>query len=231
MKSISKKVVLAFCSIASCCAAIFAMISGSSLEETVNSLMEDTINYANWYIAVIMFSLVILAIAVIALSFAFSKNEEINTKKTHLGVLILASVVTLALLIIVSYVISDYATYMSDTMLGGIEGSEATIKTAEETAQLMVNFLYKDTLLLVFFASIPNVVSILLICLEDEKGKNAMDDNGAQPAETENDDNAVLKSEITKLKKKLELEDLKEEYKQLYLQVKQSENKGGENKE
>lgn len=231
MKSISKKVILAFCSIASCCATIFAIISGSSLEETVDSLMEDTINYANWNVAVILFSVVTLIVSVIALSFAFSKNEESNTKMTHLGVLVFASVVTLALLIIVSYVISDYSTYMSDTMLGGIGGSEATIKTAEETAQLMVNFLYKDTLLLVFFASIPNVVSILLICLEDEKGKNAMDVNNSQSAEIENDDNAVLKSEITKLKKKLELEDLKEEYKKLYLQVKQSENRGGENKE
>lgn len=234
MKSITKKIFLSFCAIASCCASIFAIVSGSSLEETVDSLMEDTINYANWNIAVILFSVATMIISLVAISFCFSKVDDAKNETTHIGALVFASLITLALLVIVSYVISDYATYMSDTMIGGLEGSEATVKTAEETAQLMVNFLYKDTLILVFFASIPNVLALLLVCLDDEKNKKESSTEEDTTTENVADENILIKSEINKLKKQLELEDLKEEYKNLYLKVqanKKTENSTNENKE
>lgn len=206
---------------------IFALVAGVSLDATMKEITSDityNVDYSRWFVAIIVFASIILFVAVIGLLFSNMLNK--NVKSMEVVALVVAGLVCISVLIILGYMTCDNSSFIYDTIVDGVHGLEGTdVKEIEDVLCACSNILYRNSMVLILVSSlfalgIPVTCFIYSARTEvDDVEQNIEEGDEVRKTNIETDVNSIIKSEIEKLKKQLELEELKEEYKSLYLKL------------
>lgn len=215
MKRTIKIILQGICFVASYLGGIFTLLSSTRTKAYINELIEKdfvaryNFHVVNWNIAVVILAGVLLCIAASGFLYGVATQKD---KLVNIIMLFCSITVTLVVLAIFSYIVFSDAEYVYKAAVGANMSDE-------QYFNMLANSGYKDTILLLFVSSIPNIISFVvgLVC-GDSLSINTIS-NGNEKV---NDENSVIKNEIEKLKKQLELEELKEEYKSLYLKANKS---------
>lgn len=231
MKNITKIISLSACFVATSVCLIFALIGGSSLDNTMKETVNDikyVVDYSRWFIAIVVLACIILFMAVLGLLFSIpNKNSEVN-KSTQIFVLVTCGLTTLATLVILGYMTCDNSAFIYDAIVDEVYGLDSTsIRVVEDTLCAMSNVLFRNSMVLVFISSLFTIAMPVINLATSKQTKVEEDEpeefeQAVDSVKTEVDENSVIKNEIEKLKKQLELEELKEEYKSLYLKANKS---------
>lgn len=207
-----KKFFLLICFSITAVCSIFAIMASSAVNTLIGEKLKDveeSIKYNNWYIAVIVFTCVLVLLATLILLFSLSNKADY--KNFLVLVFAITLVATLALACIWGYIAYDNTNLAIDQSYG--DSSSSVLKT---TICILANSWYCDQIVLLFVASIPNVVSSL-VCIRGAENDASENVEGESVI---NDENEYMKAQIDQLKKQIEADNLKKEYEQVYVQVK-----------
>ena len=207
MSIIKKNIYLISCFVVTAIVAIFNLLSSSYTSSTINELMEDVHGseayYTNWNVAVIVLMSVLILTATVCMLFnTYQVNSKPN-KITQLILFITNIVVTVLTIFFICFVVFRRCKY--DYMLS----IEQEVKTMDAN-NYVCDTMYTKCFAINMIACISNLVMSALSCASYNS------DTALDKEELDEDENSIVKGEIQKLKKQLELEDLKTEYAKLY---------------
>lgn len=217
--SIAKRFFSIFCFGITALCSIFALMGASMSNAMVKEELEeiaDEIRYNNWYIAIILFACVLLLLATMLILFSINTSSNANNKSLYLTMFYVSLITSITIAFIWGYIVYDSVRLQYNQTY---EDTSSTLALARITLGILANSLYYNEIVLLFVASIPNIV-LAFICMKG-MGSSALGDDVVENDDA-NDENFVIKNQIEKLKKQLELEELKEEYKSLYLKANKS---------
>lgn len=191
---------------------VFLAIYNCLCSSEINSLiygMTDVMPTLNWHVFICIFSCLLAFIAVINMVISFLPHENDVLSKYAQLILFVLSLIMFTICLIF-YLVTLFRTYES------LNNLEELSKL--ETTNQIYSMLYINPLLLLTLNCIPLIIlSVIAIKSFEEKEtiKNTNENNNL-------DENILLKNEINKIKKELEINELKEEYKTLYMKLQNS---------
>lgn len=192
--------------IITCILCIFNTLIVVAVDGTLQRTFDRDTYYTDWKVLIIILLCVILFMAV--MSFLFNLPQTANSNKTAQTILLVINIV-ITIACILFWVIIQYKIYNYSYLLAIEEEELSEI----EMSNFIVNGSYQESFLLLVFSSLSNLIAP--ICsLAFIKGEKKEEDKNEE--ESEDDDAKDIRTEINKLKKQLELEDLKKEYASLY---------------
>ncbi len=228
MKNITKTISLSICFVVASACLICALIGGVSLDNTMKEVTNNityVVDYSRWFIAIIVLACIILFMAVVGLLFSIPNGNSSTNRSAQIAVLVVTGLAAVTTLVILGYMTCDNSAFLYDAIVDEAYGLDGTsVRVVEDSLCAISNILYRNSMVLVFIASLA-IVAMPIINLtalkqtETEEYEAEEDEQEVASVNQELDENVVIKNEIEKLKKQLELEELKEEYKSLYLKA------------
>lgn len=201
-----------------CILCIYSMLCAIRVNNILDNLTEGS-EHINWSVAIIILCSVIIFVSLLSFLFNLPQTQDINKIMQYI---VLGVSIVLVITSVLFYVNILSSTYRATLEISFVSDGDVD---AEKLMALINNAYFNETFLIMLFASISSLVTPIM-SLVFMKGKEKGDcDTESKQSQLPQDENTYVKNEIEKLKKQLELEELKKEYETLYKQLGNKENK------
>lgn len=179
----------------------------------------------DWKIVIIIISSLLIISSILSYLFNVNRYKNINKKVQTVVLYIDIVLVVLCVFLCLICICSIYSS-LQLLMQSGSYTSYSELSMVKNIADMMNNWIFRDSLVILVISSICALVMpiISLYIKIADKDEKSIDNNVIT-----NDINIEMKNEVEKLKKQLELEDLKQQYADLYKKLLDNEkidNKG-----
>lgn len=200
-----------------CILCIYSMLCAIRVNNILDNLEGG--EHIRWGVAIIILCSVIIFVSLLSFLSNLPQTQDINKIMQYI---VLGLAIVLVITSVLFYVNILSSTYRATVELSVIAEEDEAV---EQLMKLINNAYFNETFLIMLFASISSLVTPI-ISLAFMKGEEKGDcDAESKQSQLPQDENTCVKNEIEKLKKQLELEELKKEYETLYKQLANKENK------
>lgn len=194
-----------------CILCIYGMLCAIRVNNILDNLAEGS-EHINWSVVIVIISLVILFISL--LSFWFDMQDVDKVRQYQY--IILGVSIILVITSVLFYVNILNSTYRATLEISFVSDGDVD---AEKLMALINNAYFNETFLIMLFASLSSLVTPIISLVFMKGGEKGDCDAENKQSQLPQDENTYVKNEIEKLKKQLELEELKKEYETLYKQL------------
>lgn len=216
MNNLKRIFSLVSCFVVSSVCGIFALLTTSNYSAIVDNIREIVGKHANissWNVCVIVLVTIMFFLATCTLLFdiSISKDDKVD-KIVHLIAFVLNVLMVIAVVVIFAVLMYKKADWLYEVVT--VSMSENLELDEIETINGFLNMLYVDCFVLLLISCVANICCSVISYGKYNKEYNEESDCD-DVDNCESTENDIVKSEIEKLKKELELQDLKKEYESL----------------
>ncbi len=217
MSNFKRMFSLVSCFVISIVCGIFALLATINYSEIADIEKGELGRYiSDWNICIIIFVVIVFSLATttLLLHISFSKDGGVD-KAFHLVVFVLNVLVTITTVIIFAVLLYKKSDYMYRIITGDIQTE--VFADAIDLVNGILDMMYNDCFILLLISCVANVCcSLISLGRYNNVNKEDSEEKVLPVKSGDGTENDIVKSEIEKLKKELELQDLKKEYESLY---------------
>lgn len=219
MSNIRKNIYLTACFFITIIIAIFNLFSASYTGRVAQELIEvasgSRNQHTSWDTAIFIITIFIVFVAALTMIFNYYHSKQNINKKLQVFLLVINIVLTIITIFLLLLVCLRYSKY--EYKLAVNENIEII-----ERNNYICDGKFIQIFLILLVECVSNIVLSIVSCLVcNSQNSESIEDS---TNEKEEDESQILKSNIEKVKKQIELEDLRAEYSSLLKQVKAKKN-------